>query len=122
MQLHQISDKPQPVAVLPGWPVLRLGFRPFYLASALLACLSVPVWAAVFLGYFDMKLELSPLLWHGHEMLFGFAAGVIAGFLLTAVKAWTGLETARGPLLGTLALVWVAARIAALVAPLLRIS
>ena len=117
MQLHQISDKPQPVAVLPGWPVLRLGFRPFYLTSALLACLSVPVWAAVFLGYFDMKLELSPLLWHGHEMLFGFAAGVIAGFLLTAVKAWTGLETARGPLLGTLALVWVAARIAALVAP-----
>jgi len=117
MQLHQISDKPQPAAVLPGWPVLRLGFRPFYLTSALLACLSVPVWAAVFLGYFDMKLELSPLLWHGHEMLFGFAAGVIAGFLLTAVKAWTGLETARGPLLGTLALVWVAARIAALVAP-----
>lgn len=66
MQLHQISDKSQPAAVLPGWPVLRLGFRPFYLLSALLACLSVPVWAAAFLGYFEMKLELSPLLWHRH--------------------------------------------------------
>ncbi len=117
MQLHQISDKPQAAAVLPGWPVLRLGFRPFYLVSALLACLSVPVWAAAFLGYFELRLNLSPLLWHGHEMLFGFAAGVVAGFLLTAVKAWTGQETARGPLLGALALLWVAARLAALAAP-----
>lgn len=117
MQLHQISDKSQPPVALQGWPLLRLGFRPFYLGAALLACLSVPVWAAVFLGYFQLKLEISPLLWHGHEMLFGFAAGVVAGFLLTAVKAWTGLETARGPLLGTLALLWLAARIAALGAP-----
>jgi len=117
MQLHQISDKPQPAVTLPGWPVLRLGFRPFYLGAALLACLSVPVWAAVFLGYFELRLDLSPLLWHGHEMLFGFAAGVVIGFLLTAVKAWTGLETARGPLLGTLAVLWLAARIAALGAP-----
>lgn len=117
MQLHQISDKSQPAVTLPGWPLLRLGFRPFYLGTALLACLSVPVWAAAFLGYFQLKIDLAPLLWHGHEMLFGFAAGVIAGFLLTAVKAWTGLETARGPLLGTLALLWLAARIAALGAP-----
>ncbi|WP_367067934.1 NnrS family protein [Oryzisolibacter sp. LB2S] len=117
MQLHQISDKPQPAAALPGWPVLRLGFRPFYLGAALLACLSVPVWAAAFLGYFDLRLDLPPLLWHGHEMLFGFAAGVVVGFLLTAVKAWTGLETARGPLLGALILLWLAARIAALGAP-----
>lgn len=117
MQLHQISDKPQPAVALPGWPVLRLGFRPFYLGAALLACLSVPVWAAAFLGYFDLRLDLPPLLWHGHEMLFGFAAGVVVGFLLTAVKAWTGLETARGPLLGALILLWLAARIAALGAP-----
>ena len=117
MQLHQISDKPQPAVARPGWPVLRLGFRPFYLGAALLACLSVPVWAAAFLGYFDLRLDLPPLLWHGHEMLFGFAAGVVVGFLLTAVKAWTGLETARGPLLGALILLWLAARIAALGAP-----
>lgn len=57
------------------------------------------------------------LLWHGHEMLFGFAAGVVAGFLLTAVKAWTGLTTARGPLLAVLALLWLAGRIAAVCAP-----
>ena len=112
MQLHQISDKPQPVAVLSGWPVLRLGFRPFYLTSALLACLSVPVWAAVFLGYFDMKLELSPLLWHGHEMLFGFAAGVIAGFLLTAVPEFTGLPSIPRRRLHVLVALWLGGRLA----------
>jgi len=102
---------------LQGWPLLRLGFRPFYLLTALLACLSVPVWAGVFTGYWSLKLELAPLLWHAHEMLFGFAAGVVAGFLLTAVKAWTGVQTPRGAFLGTLAVIWLAARIAALVAP-----
>lgn len=116
--LMSISDKAQPAAApLKGWPLLRLGFRPFYLGTALLACLSVPLWIAIFLGHMRMQLEMPPLLWHGHEMLFGFAAGVVVGFLLTAVRAWTGLETARGPLLGSLILLWLAARVAALVAP-----
>ena len=118
--LITITEKDQPpaaAAALQGWPLLRLGFRPFYLGAALLACLSVPVWIALFLGHAELKLEISPLLWHAHEMLFGFAAGVIVGFLLTAVKAWTGLPTPRGALLGTLAFVWLAARVAAVVAP-----
>ncbi|MBS0292779.1 MAG: NnrS family protein [Proteobacteria bacterium] len=118
--LMSISDKAQPAAAaiaLKGWPLLRLGFRPFYLGTALLACLSVPLWIAIFLGRMQMRLDMPALLWHGHEMLFGFAAGVVVGFLLTAVKAWTGLETARGPLLGVLILLWLAARLAALVAP-----
>jgi len=112
-----ISEKAQTPAALPGWPVLRLGFRPFYLLTALLACVSVPVWVGAFLGYWDLKLEIPALLWHAHEMLFGFAAGVIVGFLLTAVKAWTGQPTPRGALLGTLAFIWLAARVAAFVAP-----
>ena len=111
------AKQAQPAAALQGWPLLRLGFRPFYLAAALLACLSVPVWVAVFLGHARLDLPISPLLWHAHEMLFGFAAGVIVGFLLTAVKAWTGLPTPRGALLGALALLWLAARLAAVTAP-----
>ena len=50
-------------------------------------------------------------------MLFGFAVAVIVGFLMTAGKAWTGLQTPRGALLGLLAGVWLAARIAAVAAP-----
>lgn len=107
-----------PVApLLQGIPLLRLGFRPFYLGSALLACLAVPVWVLAFLGHIPLGVSVPPLLWHAHEMLFGFAVGVIVGFLLTAVKAWTGLPTPRGSALGALALLWLAARLAAFVAP-----
>lgn len=111
------SASPSAGPQLQGWPLLRLGFRPFYLLTALFACISVPVWIAAFLGYMPWSRPLPALLWHGHEMLFGFGAGVVAGFLLTAVRAWTGLSTARGPTLGLLALLWLAARVAAVTAP-----
>lgn len=103
--------------VHPGCPLLRLGFRPFYLGAALLAALMVPLWVAVFLGQLPLTPALPPLLWHAHEMLFGFAVAVIVGFLLTAGKAWTGLATPRGPALGALALLWLAARLASVAAP-----
>ena len=101
----------------PGWPVLRLGFRPFYIGGALFAALVVPLWLALFLGWSTFTPTVAPLLWHAHEMLFGFAVAIIVGFLLTAVKAWTGLATPRGGALAALAVLWLAARIAALTGP-----
>lgn len=100
-----------------GWPLLRLGFRPFYLGAALFAALALPLWVALFLGQVSVPLAVPPVLWHAHEMLFGFAVAVIVGFLLTAGKAWTGLATPRGASLGALALLWAAARVAAVVGP-----
>ncbi|MEO7851178.1 MAG: NnrS family protein [Rubrivivax sp.] len=100
-----------------GWPVLRLGFRPFYLGATLFAALAVPLWLALFFGRLSLPLALPPLLWHAHELLFGFAAAVIVGFLLTAGKAWTGAQTPRGAFLGALFALWLAARLAALGAP-----
>jgi len=97
-----------------GWALLRLGFRPFYIAAALAATVLVPLWLMMFLGHAPFTPAVPALLWHAHEMLFGFAATVIIGFLLTAGKNWTGLATPRGPLLGALALLWLAARLAAL--------
>ena len=108
----------KPASKVPhGWPVLRLGFRPFYIAAAALACVAVPLWVAAMLGAVSLDLSVSPMLWHAHEMLLGFATGVIVGFLLTAVKAWTGLQTPRGAALGALVLLWLVARVAAWVAP-----
>jgi len=104
-------------AAPPGWPLFRLGFRPFYLGAAVFACLALPLWLALFLGWISLDLGVAPLLWHAHEMLFGFAVAVIAGFLLTAGKAWTALPTPRGAALGALVGVWLAARLAPLVAP-----
>ena len=100
-----------------GWPVLRLGFRLFYLGAAVFGALAVPLWLALFLGQISLDLSVAPLLWHAHEMLFGFAAAVIVGFLLTAGKAWTGLTTPRGAFLGVLVGLWLAARVAAITGP-----
>lgn len=100
-----------------GLPFLRLAFRPFYIGAAAFACLAVPLWLALFFGELTLGTKVAPLLWHAHEMLFGFAAAVIMGFLMTAGKVWTGLATPRGAFLGALAGLWLAARIAALTAP-----
>ncbi|WP_439517535.1 NnrS family protein [Hydrogenophaga sp.] len=105
------------VPSLQGWPLLRLGFRPFYLGAAAYGMLAVPLWIAVLLGRVSLNLTIPPVLWHAHEMLFGFAVAVIVGFLLTAGKAWTGLETPRGCVLAALAGLWLAARLAAVFAP-----
>jgi uncharacterized protein involved in response to NO len=102
---------------LAGWPVLRLGFRPFYMGGALLAALFVPLWVALFLGQIPLVPAVPPLLWHAHEMLFGFAVAIIVGFLLTAGKAWTGLATPRGPWLGALVVLWLAARVTSVTGP-----
>lgn len=102
---------------LPGWPLFRLGFRPFYLGAAAFALFAVPYWIAGLLGWVTLPSTMPPLFWHAHEMLFGFAMAVIVGFLLTAGKAWTGLATPRGATLAAMAGLWLAARVAALGAP-----
>ncbi|HYX67434.1 MAG TPA: NnrS family protein [Burkholderiales bacterium] len=89
--------------------LLALGFRPFYLLAGAYAALSVPLWA---LQYFGVLPPVQPL-WHAHEMIFGYAFAVIAGFLLTAVCNWTGRETPSGAPLAALAAIWVAARLIA---------
>ena len=113
LPLHASPSEPSAAPQPRGWPLLRLGFRPFYLGAAVFALLAIPLWVALFLGQWNLTMALPPLLWHAHDMLFGFAIAVILGFLLTAVKAWTGLATPRGAFLGALALLWLAARVAA---------
>jgi uncharacterized protein involved in response to NO len=112
-----IAAATAPPAAPQGWPLLRLGFRPFYLGAATFAALAVPLWVLLWLGRAPLDLPVPPMFWHAHEMLFGFAAAVIVGFLLTAGRAWTGLPTPRGAPLAGLALLWLAARVAALCAP-----
>jgi uncharacterized protein involved in response to NO len=94
--------------------LLALGFRPFFLLAGLAAMLLMPLWLAVRFGLLALASPLGPVAWHGHEMLFGYAVAVIAGFLLTAVANWTGRPTLRGLPLGLLALLWLAGRIAPL--------
>lgn len=104
-----------PVPTSQPWPVLALGFRPFYLVGAASAVILLPLWLATLDGHLILPVP-DALGWHIHEMLFGFAAAIIAGFLFTAVRHWTGGDTPRGLALGALVLLWLAGRIAPFVA------
>jgi len=113
------SSLHSPTAVTPaptGLPLLRLAFRPFYLLAALLAALAIPLWLAAYYGHLPALPNVG-LPWHAHEMVFGFAIAVVIGFLYTAGRAWTGLDTPRGLPLALLALLWIAGRVAMLLAP-----
>jgi len=88
----------------------RMGFRPFYLLASLFAASSVLLWIAQYSGVLTHAYLQGPA-WHGHEMLFGFTLAVVAGFLLTAVRNWTGRETPAGYALMALVALWLAARI-----------
>lgn len=89
-----------------------LGFRPFFLLAGISAILLVTLWAYSFAyGGFEFAY-FSPITWHSHEMIFGYAVAVIAGFLLTAVRNWTGIQTPSGKALAGLVILWAAGRIA----------
>ncbi|HVI50324.1 MAG TPA: NnrS family protein [Candidatus Sulfotelmatobacter sp.] len=99
----------QPGKAAGGLPVLRAGFRPFFLLAGLQAALMVPLWLLFMSG--GGAPAVTPLLWHGHEMLFGFGTAAVCGFLLTAVPNWTGAPGVKGTKLAALAGLWIAARI-----------
>lgn len=93
-------------------PVLALGFRPFFLAAGAAAVLDVAVWLAMLRGLWPQPSHLAGIAWHAHAMLFGYLTAVLAGFLLTAVRNWTGMPTATGARLAALVGLWLAGRLA----------
>jgi uncharacterized protein involved in response to NO len=95
-----------------GPALLSYGFRPFFLLGSVYAGLEVLAWLPMFQGELSLGTAFSGVDWHVHEMLFGYVAAVIAGFLFTAIPNWTGrLPLQGGPLL-VLVLVWLAGRVA----------
>ncbi|MEX0955170.1 MAG: NnrS family protein [Rhizobiaceae bacterium] len=93
-------------------PILHYGFRPFFFLAALHAGLAVPAWLAVYHSGLVLPGPFQGMAWHAHEMLFGYLAAVMAGFILTAVPNWTGrLPLSGWPLAGLVAL-WIAGRLA----------
>ena len=90
-------------------------FRPFFLFISVYAVLAIGGWALHQWGLWGWPDSMPAHVRHGHEMLFGYAGGAIAGFLLTAVATWTSRPAvSAAPLMG-LCIVWMAARIAAFI-------
>ncbi|MBK7687208.1 MAG: NnrS family protein [Rhodocyclaceae bacterium] len=108
MSLLTIKD-PMPTKPAQTFALFALGFRPFYLLAASFTAMALPVWMLVLSGV--VSLPLPGIFWHAHEMIFGFAAAVIVGFLFTAGRNWTGLPTPTGGPLAALAGLWLLGRI-----------
>ncbi len=103
-------------------PVFLSGaFRPFFLAASVWAIVAIAIWMSWFNGLIGKDYALGAH-WHIHEMLFGFAAAAVAGFILTAVPNWTGRLPVRGWSLGALALLWLCGRMAMLVESVFGLS
>lgn len=112
LHIQSPGQKPNPFALF------NLGFRPFFLFAALFSLISMGVWGGIYLGgRATPNLSIAPQQWHAHEMLFGYAMAVIAGFLLTAVRNWTSIPTLTGIWLALLLALWLAARVLMLAAP-----
>lgn len=105
----QVLDRRKALSIPPVW---RLAFRPFFLAGSIFAMLAIPLWIAAWTGLWPgFQPTGGWLAWHRHEMLFGFAMAIVAGFVLTAGQTWTGQPGVSGNRLMVLAGVWLAARL-----------
>ncbi|RUO63795.1 NnrS family protein [Pseudidiomarina insulisalsae] len=96
------------------WPLLRQAFRPMFLLGASFSALAMLLWLAVLSGYLQLPVYANVMFWHSHEMLFGFVAAIVVGFLLTAVQNWTGMRATHGRTLAILTMVWLLGRLALL--------
>lgn len=93
-------------------PLLSRGFRPFFLAAALWAVAAIAIWPLFFTGAVAIPTAFSPVDWHIHEMIYGYAAAVVAGFLLTAIPNWTGHLPVAGWPLALICVLWMLGRLA----------
>jgi uncharacterized protein involved in response to NO len=93
-------------------PLFSYGFRPFFLGAAIWAIVALALLMGSLAGLWELAPGYGALAWHGHEMLFGYASGVVAGFLLTAVPNWTGRLPVAGWRLALLFALWCLGRLA----------
>jgi uncharacterized protein involved in response to NO len=98
---------------LSGRALWSSGFRPFFLAAASYGPLLLALWYGARAGWWGAPgAGLALPLLHAHELLFGFAAALVCGVLLTALPSWSGAAELRGPRLAALAVLWFAGRVA----------
>ena len=107
VQLNSRSKAPEN-----HFALFNLGFRPFFLGAAIFSVLTIAAWVLFY--SFQIPLTTEPISlfeWHAHQMIYGFSMAVIAGFLLTAVMNWTGVQTLNGKSLQALFICWSIPRI-----------
>jgi uncharacterized protein involved in response to NO len=104
--LIQIDEPPKK-----SFALFYLGFRVFFLFAALSAIVLMAIWGLSYANLITLNSYYGVIHWHSHEMLFGYSIAVIAGFLLTAVRNWTNVDTITKMPLALLSAIWIIARI-----------
>ena len=110
-----VAPRPASASRRRSWSDLAVfsqGFRPFFLLAGIWAIIALNLWIHAYAGLIDLPTRFDALTWHSHEMLFGYAAAVLAGFLLTAIPNWTGRLPLQGRPLAALVLFWIIGRLA----------
>lgn len=95
--------------------LLSGAYRLFFPFAALFAGTAIPIWLIYHAGVVERMNN--PLLWHQHEMLWGYVPAAIAGFLFTAIPNWTGRPALGPKTVAGLFGLWLTARIAMFAAP-----
>jgi uncharacterized protein involved in response to NO len=95
-----------------GPALFSYGFRPFFLGAAAWTALAIALWLPQYFGDLKLPTALPPLDWHIHEMIYGYVAAAVAGFLLTAIPNWTGRLPVNGYPLAALFALWLLGRLA----------
>ena len=100
------------------------GFRPFFIMAAIWSAGTMIAWLMILdqslqallmmIDHSSRQLQtfFSPIVWHAHEMLFGFVAASAAGFLLTASPNWSKKPALSGQPLMVLVALWIVGRLA----------
>lgn len=88
-------------------------FRPFFLLTAIHALLAMAWWLGALAGLLPLPdVPGGPVAWHAHELIFGFAAASIAGFVLTAIFEFTGAPAVGRRTVQILFALWCGGRLA----------
>lgn len=101
-------------------PLWQISFRPFFLFSSLFISLGFILWGMVLSGLFPTISSYQPysnwMVWHSHEIVFGFVQAIAIGFLLTASRNWAGQPGISTRFIKLLVASWLTARLAWLIA------
>jgi len=108
---HEQHQEPSALKRLNQLPILDLPFRSYFLFAVAFSFIAIGIWAGFLNGYFSFAANaLSPIIWHVHEMIFGFAATIAVGFILTAAQTWTGKASIKGLPVLLFIVIWLMVR------------
>ncbi len=93
-------------------PVFSDGFRVFFPLAAFSGLAFILYWGVALSGGIVFEGAVAPLLLHRYDMIFGFLVAAMAGFLTTAVPAWSDSARVAGWELLGLGVLWLLGRLA----------